>query len=146
MHGIDNIDDTPDTRQTSQIANCVRLGDIPKDIQDVVKFIGIDGKPYILPLTYRYRTVTDFGSLLDETYKEHASPDADRNAIISSRLINQGRVQCNAQYLHAIIADWGLDIPLSLSACIQLADTYPGAARAVMSRYHQIITEGRLGN
>lgn len=131
--------------RTSQIARCVRLGETPKNIPAVVKFTGPDGTQYLLPVTYRYRSREEIGALLDEIFHQ-PRPPLDKEGRISSKLLQQQTVQCNGQYLFAIIEDWGLDEPFSLSACIQLANQWPAATTATMNLYRKLITEALLGN
>ncbi|RMX06712.1 hypothetical protein D8I35_09430 [Corticibacter populi] len=129
-----------------QIARTVRLGQRPANINDVVRFVDVDGAELLLPATFRYRTLTEFGGLLDEVFGAVLETPVDEQGRMSSKIQQRQRVQLNGQYLFAILADWGLDVPLTIAACIQLADELPAAAQALMDRYRQLITEGRLGN
>lgn len=132
--------------QEKEIARTIRLGQRPDGIADVVKFKLLDGSDAMLPVTFKYRTLTEFGALLDEVFGQPLESSTDLQGKLSSKGLQQQRVQFNGQYLFAIFQNWGLDVPLTLPACIQLADELPGVAQAAMGLYRQLITEGRLGN
>lgn len=130
-----------------KIARTVRLGQKPEGIAEVVKYTGLDGAPCMIPVTFKYRTLTEFGQLLDEVFAQPLPANVQgEGGNLSSQAIQQGRVQTNGQYLHMILKDWALDVPLTLQACIQLADEDPAATKALMSTYRVLITEGRTGN
>lgn len=128
-----------------KIARTVILGQKPDGIPDVVKFKGLDGAEYMIPVTFKYRTLTEFGALVDEAYgKPIVKNFADGS--ISHKSLRQAEANTTGQYLFGAIKDWGLDVPFTLQACIQLADEMPGAAEALRVRYRELITEGRAGN
>lgn len=131
---------------TEQIARTVRLGQKPSGIPDVVKYTGLDGAEYMIPVTFKYRTLTEFGALLDEVFSQTLPPATGADGKLSSKSVQQGQVHVNGQYMHLILLDWGLDVPLTLQACIQLADEDPAAVRALMNKYRELITVGRSGN
>lgn len=128
-----------------KIARSITLGQRPQDVADVVKFVGLEGADYMIPATFKYRTLTEFGALLDEVFAQPA-PESLADGKVSNKSVRQAQVQASGQYLHMILSDWGLDVPLSLQACIQLADEIPAATQALMARYREIITEGRAKN
>lgn len=128
-----------------KIARTVRLGQKPDGIPDVVKFTGLDGAEYMIPVTFKYRTLTEFGALVDEAYgKPIIKNFADGK--ISHKSLRQAEANNTGQYLFGAVKDWALDVPFTLQACIQLADEMPGAAEALRVRYRELITEGRAGN
>ena len=129
-----------------KIARTVRLGQKPEGIPDVVKFKGLDGAEYMIPVTFKYRTLTEFGIFLDDLLAQPLPVADAADGVLSSKTIQQSKVNTNGQYLFQILKDWGLDVPLTLQACIQLADEMPAASSALMGRYREIITEGRAGN
>lgn len=129
-----------------KIARAVRLGQKPDGIPEVVKFTGLDGAEYMIPVTFKYRTLVEFGELLDEVFSQSVSVATGADGKLSSKSVQQGQVQLNGQYLQAILKDWGLDVPLTLQACIQLADEEPAGTKALMAKYRELITEGRAGN
>ncbi|WP_303230213.1 phage tail assembly chaperone [Comamonas kerstersii] len=129
-----------------KIARTVRLGQKPEGIPDVVKFKGLDGAEYMIPVTFKYRTLTEFGAFLDEVFSQPLPVADAADGLLSSKTVQQSKVNTNGQYLFQILKDWGLDVPLTLQACIQLADEMPAAAQALMGRYRELITEGRAGN
>ena len=132
---------------TEKIARTVRLGQKPEGIAEVVKYTGLDGAPCMIPVTFKYRTLTEFGQLLDEVFAMPLPADVQgEDGMLSSQAIQQGRVQLNGQYLHLILKDWALDVPLTPQACIQLADEDPAGTAALMAASRKLSTEGRTGN
>ncbi len=132
---------------TEKIARTVRLGQKPEGIAEVVKYTGVDGAQYMIPVTFKYRTLTEFGQLLDEVFALPLPADVQgQDGKLSSQAIHQGRVQLNGQYLYLILKDWALDVPLTLQTCLQLADEDPAGTSALMTAYRKLITEGRTGN
>lgn len=99
----------------------------------------------LLPVTFRYRDRVEFGEFLDSVYGAQA-PAFDGTAANASKQLQRGAVQINGQYILSCLEGWGLDVPLTLDNCIQLAREIPAAVQAVMETYRQICIEGRLGN
>lgn len=134
------------------IAREIRLGQRPADVAHVVKFPGFDGAPYMLPITYRYRTLTELG-VMDEacaTQAAEAMQAAYGADEVGAQLTPSQQAKLtaniNGQLLFAIATDWGLDVPFSLAACIQLADEMPLACATAIRDYRTRLIEGRLGN
>lgn len=128
-----------------QIARMVRLGERPDGLKDTLRVRMPDGTEGLIPVTFRYRTRAEFGEFLDSIFGIEV-PAFDGAARDAGAVQQRGIVQYNGQYLHGCIQDWGLDVPLSLHACTQLANELPGPARALMDRYRERILEGRAGN
>lgn len=130
---------------SEKIARQIVLGKRPDGLLDTVIVQMPDGTEGLLPVTFRYRTRTEYGQFLDSVFGAGA-PAFDGSAVGASESQQRGVTQYNGQYIHGCLQGWGLDAPFTLQSCIQLADELPGAAQAVMNRYRQLIVEGRLGN
>lgn len=130
---------------SKQLARQITLGKKPDGIPDALEVVMPDGTKGLLPVTFKYRTRTEFGQFLDTVFSTPA-PEFDGAAMKASEAQQRGTVQLNGQYIFGCLKDWGLDTPFTLQACIQLADELPGAVQAVMNRYRQLTVEGRLGN
>lgn len=134
------------------IAREIRLGQRPADVPHVVRFSGFDGAPCMLPITYRYRTLTELGAMDEACAKEAA--EALQSAYTAGEMgaqltpAQQARLTAhiNGQLLFAVASGWGLDVPFTLAACIQLADEMPLAAATAIRDYRARLIEGRLGN
>ncbi|GGH62139.1 hypothetical protein GCM10010975_26530 [Comamonas phosphati] len=130
---------------SEQIARQIVLGKRPDGIVHTLKLPMPDGTVGLLPVTYRYRDRVEFGEFLDGIFATEA-PAFDGTAANASSQQQRGVVQLNGQYIHGCLQDWGLDVPFTLQACIQLAREMPSAVQAVMDTYRQLCIEGRLGN
>jgi len=130
---------------SEQIARQIVLGQRPKGIVHSLKITMLDGTEGLLPVTFRYRDRVEFGEFLDSVYGAQA-PAFDGTAANASKQLQRGAVQINGQYVLSCLEGWGLDVPLTLDNCIQLAREIPAAVQAVMETYRQICIEGRLGN
>ena len=130
---------------SEQIARQIVLGKRPEGLPDVVKVEMPDGTEGLLPVTFKYRTRTEFGEFLDSIFGVEP-PQFDGAASNAAANQQRGTTQYNGQYIFGCLKDWGLDAPFTLQACIQLADELPGVAQAVMNRYRKLSIEGRLGN
>lgn len=124
----------------------IKLGARPKNFAAIVSFVMLDGSTGTIPVTYKYRTKKEFGEFVDRITKdagEGAEPAGD--AFSMARLMAV-TVEKNADYLLDALESWGLDEPLTRETAAQLADELPAAAVAIMERYREALTQGRLGN
>ena len=130
---------------SEQIARQIVLGQRPKGIVHSLKIPMLDGTEGLLPVTFRYRDRVEFGEFLDGIYGAQA-PAFDGTTANASKQLQRGAVQINGQYVMSCLEDWGLDVPLNLDNCIQLAREIPAAVQEVMEAYRRLCIEGRLGN
>lgn len=128
-----------------QIARQIVLGKRPDGLPDTLTIKLPDGTDGLLPVTFKYRTRTEFGEFLDSIFGGPA-PEFDGTGAKAAENQQRGTTQYNGQYIFGCLKDWGLDAPFTLQSCIQLADELPGVTQAIMNRYRQLTTEGRLGN
>ena len=127
------------------IARSIVLGKKPDGIPDTLKIKLPDGTEGLLPVTFKYRTRTEFGEFLDSIFGAEL-PAFDGTSKNASGQQQRATVQINGQYIYGCLKDWGLDAPFTLQACIQLADELPGAVQSIMDTYRRLTMEGRLGN
>jgi len=129
----------------------IKLGTKPKNFKHTVTFPMLDGSVGQIEVTYKYRTRTEFGALVDEMAKAaRESAEAAQKSLaddgISLEAIEQQGAAMNARYLMKVVEGWNLDEPFSEEAAQQLADELPAAVAAIVDGYRVAITEGRLGN
>lgn len=127
------------------IARSIVLGKKPDGIPDTLKIKLPDGTDGLLPVTFKYRTRTEFGEFLDGVFGTEP-PEFDGTAKTAAQQQQRATVQLNGQYIHGCLKDWGLDAPFTLQACIQLADELPAAVQEIMDTYRRLTVEGRRGN
>lgn len=143
----------------------IKLGARPKLFKRPVKFTDLDGTELLVPVHFKYRTVTEFGTYVDEYAKkvedkmlaERAEREAQRRealdkgkAYVEPEVTNEQmrahQAQANADYLMGILEGWDLEVPFGVDAVLQLCNETPGAASKIISDYRLAITEGHLGN
>lgn len=101
----------------------------------------------IIPVTFVYRTRSEFGTLVNEMHSEvGATPGLREDGTVDFEQLHKVLGSRSAVHLQKSIAAWGLDEPLSLDALKDLCDEMPGGASALMRAYAALCTEGRLGN
>lgn len=128
----------------------ITLGKRPDSFKLFVSALLPEGGEGTIEVTYRYRTRSEFGQLLDKRHADAQAADARATA--------EGAPEKTAGEMHALMRDamadhileiamdWNLPEPFDLAHVTQLADEFPGLARAIIDRYRDAIVEGRLGN
>jgi hypothetical protein len=127
-------------------------GEQPKTFKRIeVKFAMPDGSEGVIPVTYKYRTRTGYGEMLNQAQIEAGKGqnggvyvDADGKPDYKAMYTAMG--SRNADHLLDAIDSWGIDEPLNRETLAELADQLPAAAVALMHHYNVVCTEGRLGN
>lgn len=127
------------------MANVVKLGERPKSFKHTVIVPMLDGSEGAIPVVFKYRTVTEFGEMVDEVFKD-AGEKPPKNGEFSMKSLMEKTRDKNADYLSCVLEGWGLDAPFGKASLVQLCDELPGAAAAVMDAYRAACREGRLGN
>lgn len=141
------------------------LGARPKQFKRLVKVPMLDGTEGLIEATYKYRTLTEFGVLMDElTAAAKAKFEAEKAAQEAAQKKAEAagetcvapeftfednrrkQAQAHADYLVHVLDGWNLDEPFSEKALLQLCDEVPAAAVELSAAYKDAITEGRLGN
>lgn len=124
----------------------IKLGQKPKTFKPIaVRFVLPDGTDGEILVTFKYRTRTEMGALVDEMFKDagKARPDGEQFSMLD---VMEKTRDKNADYLAQCIDAWNLDEKLSRDSLSQLADEIPAAASAIMEAYRAAALEGRLGN
>ncbi len=121
------------------------LGQRPGNFTMPVKFKSIMGQELQITCTYKYRTVPEFGDLVD---RHHAAGSAAAMQMQEKTyaVACAERVEANARYLADVLEAWDLDVPLNHANLVELCATLPGALSAIVDRYAEAIKEGRSGN
>lgn len=123
----------------------IKLGQRPKTFKPCpVRFQMPDGESGEIMITFKYRTRTEFGALIDGMFKEAGSARPDGE--FSMRELMETTRDKNGEYLSQCIDAWNLGEPLTAESLRQLADELPAAASAIMDAYRSAALEGRLGN
>ncbi len=132
-----------------QASNKVVLGKRPETFKPIpVAFELPDGAQASITATYRYRTRTEFGDLIDALFTEAGETPPVEGGIevgLLRKVMEKTRDK-NADYLLKILAAWDLESPVGIDVLRQLADELPAASLALMEAYRAACVEGRLGN
>ena len=121
------------------------LGKRPETVASVVTIPMPDGTDGVINVNFKYRTRREYGAFLDA----HQAKAKERAESVKEQGIEartSAAVAGNAAHLAEIVANWDLDVPLTLAALDQLCDEMPGAAEALVGAYGVAMTEGRSGN
>lgn len=121
----------------------IKLGARPKSFKRVVTFPLVEGGEGAIEVSFRYRTRTEFGKLIDSIVAD-AQAQGDQQFSMAD-LMERTRDK-NAAYLMDVIDGWNLDEPLTRATVEQLCDELPGAATEIMEQYRKATVDGRLGN
>lgn len=112
-----------------------------------VKFEMPDGSTGVITATFKYRTRSEFGAMLNTATEGAGQVDVAPDGKLDYEKLHRSLGDRNAEHLLACIHAWDLDDqPLSLETLQELSDTLPAGAIALMSAYAGACTEGRLGN
>lgn len=136
------------------MANKIKLGARPKAFKPFpVKFELPDGGEGVIQTTYKYRTKSEFGQLLDTMLgrkkgeiAEGAAGTAEPGVEFSWEKLFAENAEAGADYLLDCIEAWDLGEPLSREVLLQLGDECPAAVAALMASYAGACRDGRLGN
>lgn len=133
------------------------LGARPKNFTREIKLPLHDGTTGTMLVTYKYRTRSEYGALVDASVK--ASQDAIEAAAMRAiaepdqvasetgmRHTLKKATSDNIDFILKVVEGWNLDAPYDRDALEQLADELPHAPLAIISEYRLACTEGRLGN
>ena len=126
----------------------ITLGATPKTFKPFdVEVTLPDGSEGVIPVTYIYRTKSDFAKWLDAAVSQADSDrkQADTTEFTWEKFTKQTTEVAVNQLLSAIDS-WGLDIPLTRESLVQLDNEIPATITALLTRYGAACREGRLGN
>lgn len=137
----------------------VTLGKRPESFNATVSAPLPEGGEGLIEVSYRYRTRTEYGQLLDQRMQEAREADAVQEAAektaadrgqalppFSAGDAEARKRDATARHVLDIATGWGLPEPFDLEHVTQLCDELPGMAAAIVDHYRQAIVEGRRGN
>ena len=124
----------------------VILGARPKNFAAVVTVTMLDGTTGTIPVSFKYRTKKEFGEFVDAMMKDAGQEITTTGEEFSMARLQSLTVEKNADYLLEALDGWGLDKDFNREHLVQLCDELPAAAVAIMNRYREAVTQGRLGN
>ena len=128
------------------MANIIKLGNRPKHFKEIEVAVTLpDGTEGVIPVTYKYKTKPEFGAWQDAVRKGGGKKMDDGEFSWERFYADAG--ERSAEILLDIIDAWGLDVPLSKDAILELeADCGAGAIPAMFEAFGKACREGRLGN
>ncbi len=128
------------------MANIVKLGKRPKAFAEIEVPVTLpDGTDAVIPVTFKYKTKPEFGAWQDAVLKEGGKKMQEGEFSWERFYADAGGR--SAEILLDIIDAWGLDVPLSKDAILELeADCGAGAIPAMFEAFGKACREGRLGN
>jgi hypothetical protein len=121
------------------------LGNRPKNFKAKVTFPLLDGSDGLIEMSFRYRTRTEFGELIDTLMSDAGAAEQPEGQMSLAEALGKTR-DTNAEYILKVADGWNLEEKFNLENVAQLCDEFPAAAMAIMNTYRAAITEGRLGN
>jgi hypothetical protein len=127
----------------------IKLGARPKSFARVVKFTDVDGTEMTAPVTYKYRTRSEYGAFADSLpdYPQlEAEKDADDKTVYRAQTVIEKRSEWNANQIMQILEGWALDEEFNHANVRQMCDEMPAGAEAIIREYQGACVEGRLGN
>ena len=126
----------------------IKLGATPKTFKTFdVKIVMPDGDDGVIPVTYKYRTKSEFGKWLDAALETGKSDAKDQSSDeFSWEKFYARNTELAVDQLLSAIDSWGLDMPLARDTLKQLGDELPAAITAMLAAYGAACREGRLGN
>lgn len=129
----------------------VKLGNRPTSFAHTIAITLLDGKKGTIPVSYKYRTRTEFAAFWDKI-----TATSDKAAAAEVEQTEEGKRNLakifatanrkNAEDVLAMLEGWGLDEELSIDTIMQLNDELPQAIAAIVGDYYGAMTTGRLGN
>lgn len=124
----------------------IKLGARPKNFKPFpVKFLLPDGGEAVILVTYKYRTRTEFGQMMNAMFADAGAERKDGEKVDFEKLFQQMGDK-NADHLLDSMEAWDLDFDLSRESLLQMADEMPAGPVALMEAYRNACIEGRLGN
>lgn len=127
----------------------IKLGSRPKNFPKTVTVPMLEGGEGYVPMSFIYRTRSEFGAFVDElTASAGVTPASgdEKDIKFSLKTLMDKSSETSAANIMQIADGWGLDEEFTLANVKQLCDELPGVAHAILETYRIAITEGRLGN
>lgn len=135
------------------------LGKRPQSFATTVSFPLLEGGDGTIPVEYKYRTRLEFADFTDAIQaKANERGDAEVEKLAKAMregsnlngnaevMLTTAQIEFAADYIMDSVTGWGLDVPFSRDAVLQLADELPLAITTIIEKYRAASTTGRLGN
>lgn len=125
----------------------------PANIKRTVSFDRVDGGRAQIPVSYVYRTRSEFAKAVAE-HAELAKVDAEAliaKATAEDRVPTVEEedamlVRSHVKWLMTSLDGWGLDAEFNEENVHQLAVVFPAGVQAIIDDYSRVMKQGRLGN
>jgi hypothetical protein len=137
----------------------ITLGKRPTSFPATITVPLLEGGEGTIPLDYAYRTRLEFAEFMDKIQakaKERGDAEVSQlaEAIKSGEKLNDvtevklttAQIEFAADFIMDAVKGWGLDVPFSRDAIVQMADELPLAITTIIEKYRTAVTTGRLGN
>lgn len=126
------------------MANKIKLGNRPKTFKEIEVSITLpDGEIGIIPVTYKYMDRKEFGRWQDDVL----ASDSGMSGEFSWEKYYEKSAEKSADVLFGVIDSWGLDVPLTKEAIMEVeSECGAGAIPALLKAFGDACREGRLGN
>lgn len=123
----------------------ITLGKKPKNFKPfTVKSPMPDGSEGIISATFKYRTRSEFGAMMNTMFADANEEKTEGIPDFQDLFLKMG--DKNADHLLACLDAWDLDFELSRASLVQLSDELPAASAALMAAYRNACVDGKLGN
>lgn len=128
------------------MAQKIVFGKAPKTIAHTVKVKGLDGAELLLPVTFTYRTASEFAAYA-QAHQMGVDVDSHiKDGKFDLTSFTSATLDARADYIAGLLSGWGLDAEFGRNAIVQLCDEFPQAAEALIADYRDACLHGRLGN
>lgn len=123
----------------------ITLGKKPASFKPFsVKFPMPDGTEGAISATFKYRTRSEFGVMLNDIFKDANEAKVEGTPDFKDLFLKMG--DKNADHLLACLEAWDMDVELNRANIVQLSDEVPAASAALMAAYRSACVDGALGN
>lgn len=121
------------------------LGKTPENFKPFpVKFTAPDGADCAIMATFKYRSRSGFGVMMNQMFADAGEEKTDGIPDFQALFLKMG--DKNADHLLASLTSWNLDFELNRENLIAMGDQFPAAAAALMLSYRNACVDGALGN
>lgn len=119
------------------------LGTKPKNFKAIpVKFPMPDGTEGVITTTYKYRTRSEFGLMMNQIFSDAGQEKTEGVPDFEELFLKMG--EKNADHLLACIDSWDVSESVTRAALVQLSDEVPAGSAALMAAYRDACVEGKF--
>lgn len=125
----------------------LKLGSAPKNFKRMIHIPLVDGTTADLEISFKYRTRTEFGELIDSIV---AKPSTEKEEVkqeikTTKEAFKKGN-ESEAENILKMADGWDLDEPFNKANIVKLIDEFPVAATIISDTYRELIQDGRAKN